>query len=290
MIIDMHAHFEPRMLDETNLVAKLDGAGVQKVVLIPPINDLLPETPQRLLSVARSLARRTLTRPLVEVIHRSTLNPEGDLRLQGQTISIFDRPDNASVAALCAARPDRFAGWIFLNPRNNPRVVDELEAWRSKPGMLGVKLHPHWHDWRTDIATPLFRRAEELGLPVLIHLGFRARGDDRAICERFPKLTVIAAHAGFPFFDDLWRAGRDIPNLFVDLSSPYLNEALARDCVKGLGADRCLFGTDAPYGFHAEDGSYDYRAIRRWVERMPLTERDREKVFEGNARRLLRLD
>jgi predicted TIM-barrel fold metal-dependent hydrolase len=290
VIIDVHAHFEPRMLDEPNLLRKLDDAGVQKVVLIPPINDLLPETPERLLAVARFLARRTLTRPLVEAIHRSTLNAEGDLRLQGQTISIFNRPDNASVAALCAAQPDRFAGWIFLNPRNNPKVVDELEQWRGRPGMLGLKLHPHWHDWRTDIATPLFRRAEELNIPVLIHLGFRARGDYRAICERFPKLTVIAAHAGFPFFDDLWKAGRDIPNLFVDLSSPYLDEPLARDCVKALGADRCLFGTDAPYGFHAEDGSYDYRAIRCWVERMPLTERDREKVFEGNARRLLRLD
>lgn len=152
-----------------------------------------------------------------------------------------------------------------------------------------MKLHPHWHDWRTELATPLFRRIEELGLPLLIHLGFRARGDYRAICERFPKLRVIAAHAGFPFFDDLWRAGRDTPNLFVDLSSPYLDEALVRDCVRVLGPERCLYGTDAPYGFHEADGSYDYQEILRWVERLPIAEVARERVLRDNARALLGL-
>jgi len=34
MLIDTHAHFEPRMLDETRLLAKLDAADVGRVVLI----------------------------------------------------------------------------------------------------------------------------------------------------------------------------------------------------------------------------------------------------------------
>ncbi|NUP10142.1 MAG: amidohydrolase [Polyangiaceae bacterium] len=289
MVVDMHAHFEPRMLSTQRMLEKLDEAGVERVVLIPSMNDPLPETPERLLAFARKLARSAVTRPIVEAIHRLTLTQEGDLRLRGRTYGIYDRPDNASVAAMCEAHPSRFAGWIFLNPRNNPTVLDELERWRSVPGMVGVKLHPHWHDYRTDIAAPLLRRAEELGLPVLVHLGFRARGDYRAICERFPKLTVIAAHAGFPFFDDLWKAARDIPNLHIDLSSPYLDETIARDAVKAIGSERVLYGTDAPYGFHANDGSYDYRAIRGWIERMNITDRDRDAIFAGNAGRLLRL-
>lgn len=275
------------MLADDALFRKMDERGVSKVVLIPAMNEPLGEPPRTLLSVARALCRRTVTRPLVEAIHRSTLTREGNVMISGKEVLIDARPDNAGVAALCRARPDRVRGWIFLNPRGNPRVLDELEEWREVPGMIGVKLHPHWHDYRTEILGPVLARAEELGMPVLIHLGFGARGDYRAICERFPKLRLLSAHAGFPFFDDLWRAGKDLPNLLVDLSSPYIDEALARDVVRTLGPDRCLFGTDAPYGFHEPDGSYDYGEILGWVERMKITSRERDRVLFGNAEALL---
>ena len=288
-IIDVHAHYEPRMLEAGALLEKLNARAVSRVVLIPSMSEPILESPANLLRVARALARRTWTRPLVEAIHRSTLTPEGNVRISGKTIAIDARPDNAGVAALCAQHPDRVLGWIFLNPRQNPRVLDELEQWRSSPGMIGLKLHPHWHDYRTELLTPLLRRAEELRLPVLIHLGFGARGDYRAICEAFPKLKLVAAHAGFPFFDDLWRAGKDLPNLLVDLSSPYLDEALARDVVRVMGPERCLFGTDAPYGFHEADGSYDYGEILGWVSRLPISESKREQVLFGNAEELLDL-
>ncbi len=287
--IDVHAHFEPRLLAEGKLLEKMDERGVGRVVLIPALNEPIAATPKRLLAIARTLARSSLTRPLVEAIHRSTLTAEGDVRVSGQVIGIDARPDNRAVAELCARHPDRVLGWMFLNPRNNPRVLDELEELRVTPGMVGIKLHPHWHDYRTDALRPLLRRAEELGLPVLIHLGFGARGDYRAICEAFPRLKVLSAHAGFPFFDDLWRAGRSLPNLLVDLSSPYVDEALVRAAVKALGPERCLFGTDAPYGFHEPDGSYDYGEILGWVERLPISAAAREKVLFGNALELLRL-
>jgi uncharacterized protein len=289
MVIDCHAHFDPRLLDLPQMISKLDAAGVDRVVLIPAMNDPLPHTPERLLSLARTLSRRPATRPIVEAIHRALLTPEGDLKLSGEIVSIYARPDNDAVARACEAHPDRIFGWMFLNPRNNPIVLDELEALRSRSNMVGIKLHPHWHDYRTALSHPLLARAEELGLPVLMHLGFGARGDYRAICQRFPKLKLIAAHAGVPFYDSLWRDARDLPNLYVDLSSPYIDEALARDAVKTMGAHRCLYGTDAPYGFPEKDDSYDYRAIRGWIERMTVSTSDREKILYGNAEEILQL-
>lgn len=287
MVVDCHAHYEPRMLDAARVIAKMDAAGVSRIALIPAMNDPLPATPARLLAAMRVLMRRRATRPLARLAHRATLTPEGDLRLADGVHRIYSRPDNASVAALVAAHPERFWGWIFLNPRNNPAVLDELERWRAVPGMIGVKLHPHWHDYRTDLLDPLLRRLEELGLPALIHLGFGRRGDYRAMAARFPRLTVIAAHAGFPFYDDLWRHRDACPNLHVDLSSPYLDERLARAAVAAMGPHRTLYGTDSPYGFHEGDGSYDYGAIRGWVERLPVSARDREKILGENFLSLL---
>lgn len=282
MIIDCHAHFEPRMLDVARIAEKMDAAGVDRIALIPSMNEPLPETPERLLALARRLMRSSSTRPLAEAIHRSVLTPEGDLRLKGRVLGVDARPDNAAVARLLEAHPSRFLGWIFLNPRNNPRVLDELERWRSAPNMIGIKLHPHWHDYRTEILGPVLRRAEELRLPVLIHLGFGRRGDYRALAAAFPKLAIVAAHAGFPFFDDLWAHAKDAPNLRVDLSSPYLDEPLARAAVRAMGASRCLYGTDAPYGFHDASGEYDYLAIRRWIERMPISSAEQARVFGEN--------
>jgi hypothetical protein len=269
------------MLDLPLALAKMDGAGVDRVVLIPAMNDPLPHTPEKLLAVLRRAMRSRATRPLAEALHRVLLTPEGDLRLGGEVFQIYARPDNEAVARAVRAYPDRFWGWIFLNPRNNPGVLDELELHRQTPGMIGLKLHPHWHDYRTDLLDPLLRRAEELRLPVLIHLGFGRRGDYRAIAARYPRLTLICAHAGFPFYDDLWAHARSLPNVYVDLSSPYIDEELARGAVAVLGR-RCLYGTDAPYGFTGDDGSYDYRRIRGWVERLPVGERDREAIFGGS--------
>ena len=288
MIIDSHAHFDPRILDARQVIAKMDAAGVDRIAMIPAMNDPLPETPERLLSVMRYLSGSRAGRVLVEATHRALLTPEGDLRLSGRLVSLYSRPDNETVAELCAAHPRRFLGWIFLNPRNNPGVLDDLERWRAVPGMIGIKLHPHWHDYRTEILRPVLKRAEELRLPVLIHLGFGKRGDFRAMCREHPKLTVISAHAGFPFYKDLWAYKGECKHLHVDLSSPYIDEPLARAAVKAMGPERCLYGTDAPYGFHEPDGTYDYGEIRRWVERMPVTAAARERMLGGNFAEIIR--
>ena len=275
------------MLAVDQVLARMDAAGVDRIVMIPAMNDPLPETPERLLSALRKLMMSSAGRVVAELVHRAVLTPEGDLRLCGKVFTLYDRPDNAAVASLVEAYPARFLGWIFLNPRNNPGVLDELERWRSVPGMIGIKLHPHWHDYRTELLNPLLARAEELGLPVLIHLGFGKRGDFRAICSKFPRLTVISAHAGFPFYKDLWAHHRAHPNLHVDLSSPYIDEALAHAAVAAMGPERCLYGTDAPYGFHDAGGSYDYGEIKRWVERLPVSLAKREAVFSENFLALL---
>lgn len=285
-LIDCHAHFEPRMLDAAGVIAKMDAAGVGKIVMIPAMNDPLPATPEKLLALVRRLMQSRLTRPLAEAVHRLTLTRGGDLRLGKKVYKLYRQPDNAAVASLVQAHPERFMGWIFLNPRTGD-ALDELERWRHLPGMIGVKLHPHWHDYKTELLAPVLRRAEELRMPVMIHLGFGKRGDFGAICDNFPKLTIISAHAGFPFYQDLWAHRGRHPNLYVDLSSPYIDEALARAAVLAMGPERCLYGTDAPYGFHADDGSYDYEAIKGWVERMPVGARERAGIFGGTFANLL---
>ena len=290
IVVDSHAHFDPRMLTHDSLALKLDDAAVDKVVMIPALNDPLPNTPERLLALMRRLMRRAATRPLAEALHRVTLDAQGNLRfphLPPLTIPIYPLPDNDSVLELMERSPERYLGWIFLNPAVDPQPLETLERYRAHKGFIGVKLHPHWHDYRTEILGPVLSRCEELALPVLIHLGFGRRGDFRTLAAAYPKLTLVAAHAGFPFYDDLWAYRNAHPNLHVDLSSPYIDEPLARAAVQHMGPERCLYGTDAPYGALERDGSYDYRTIRRWVERMPVSSAKREAMLGANFMALI---
>ncbi|MFT7623170.1 MAG: putative TIM-barrel fold metal-dependent hydrolase [Myxococcota bacterium] len=287
VIIDSHAHLDSRLLDVDLMCAKMDEAGVDRAALIPCMNDPIPETPERLLSALRIAMQSGPGRLLAEGIHRMLLTSDGDLKLSGQVIPIYPQPDNQPVADALLARPDRFYGWMFLNPAADERVLESLERWRAVPGMIGIKLHPHWHDYKTEILGPLLGRAEELGLPILIHLGFRKRGDFRHLCDAYPRLKVIAAHAGFPFYKALWAEVPRYHNLHVDLSSPYIDEKLARSAVAALGPRRCLYGTDSPYGFECDDHSYNYRHIRGWIDRLPIADAERDAIFGGNFQSLL---
>jgi len=284
-VIDAHAHLEERMLDLPAMLAQLDARGIDQVVLIPTMMDPLPETPEILLDVLRRLMMSRL-HPIGRRITELTLTRDGDLRLGRRIFKIYGRPDNETVARAIEAHPDRFRGWIFLNPTAGVGL-DELERWRGTPGFVGVKLHPFWHRWRIEDALPIARRCEELGMPLLIHLGFGERGAWKVLADACPGLRIVFAHAGIPHYVRMWDEVRRYPHLHVDVSGPFLDEALIRRAVAALGPERVLYGTDAPYGFHDGGGAYDYGAIRGRVERLPLAARDVDRVLGDNVAALL---
>src|SRR5688572_19118155 len=87
-VIDAHAHLEARILDVPVMLRKLDAAGIDQVVLIPTMNDVLPETPRGLLAFVRQL----IDSPLHDVARRindALMTPDGHLKLRGQIVHIY---------------------------------------------------------------------------------------------------------------------------------------------------------------------------------------------------------
>jgi len=68
----------------------------------------------------------------------------------------------------------------------------------------------------------------------------------------------------------------------VDLSSPYLDKALRYEALRSLGAARCLYGSDGPYGYPGADGGYDHGAILGQIRRAGLPDGDLDRVLGGN--------
>ena len=55
-----------------------------------------------------------------------------------------------------------------------------------------------------------------------------------------------------------------------------------------FGADHILFGTDAPYGSHGNRTVMDMTI--QSVEQMQISDAEKKKIFEDNARKILKLD
>jgi len=209
--------------------------------------------------------------------------------------------------------PDLFLGFgMFRLGRDH---ADAVDAFREA-GFTGLKCIKPLSRYDDKAYYPVYERAEKLRMPILFHLGIVARGNrDKYLdvnCDRmrpvyldtlaraFPKLTLIGAHLGNPWSDEAAMIARWNPNLFFDLSGSilkyrppeYFKQLLwwGRDptyrAPDGTGPwDKILFGTDVKIESMA--GVMD--DYRRLMDALEMDDKDRNKVWGGNARRLLRL-
>ena len=285
MIIDCHAHFEPRLLSEEKLISNMDEAGVEKTVLIPRLTDP-PESQKSdfVMAVQRIMFYVSWLRPLAIGITKTMYRDSGKWNMwfgkssgKQQQFKLLTDPDNQSVADMVLKYPKRIMGWIFINPCN-PDAMDQLEKFREIPGMIGVKIHPFWHGYPIKKVAQIAERTRELNLPMLVHLGFGDSGDYKWLIKNFPKLNIIFGHLGIPYYKDLWADVVKSPNVFMDISSTYhTDQFLIRNAVKMVGSKKCLFGTDAPYA-HSDA----VLRIKGWVEDLPISPDEKDRIFFKN--------
>jgi predicted TIM-barrel fold metal-dependent hydrolase len=290
VVIDCHIHYDPEILTLERMLACMDEHGIDKAALIPTmVEPFYLESKAK--TAAGDLLRYMLIRAntLGQVFYSTTIDKKGNFVLLGKKFRIFEKPDNAPVAEAVEKHPERFVGWIFVNPAAAGDPIEEIEKWSSRPGMVGVKAHPFWNRYPISRLDGVAAWCEEHGYPLLIHLGCReGSGDYQRLPERYPGLKILYAHAGIPYFQKLWSYIKDKDNVYIDVSSPYLNQDLMRKAVGFLGADKCLYGTDGPYGHQSPGGDFDYGLIKGWVEALPLSESEFEKVFSTNFQKIIK--
>jgi uncharacterized protein len=284
MIIDCHMHLDPDIWPLDRMVAGMKKNSIDQTALISTMVEPF-SLKQRPKQIAGDLVRSALlhVNPLGQMLYKSTLSKKGYFILLGKRYRIYNKPDNGAVVAAIERYPDKFMGWIFINPAFDSDPISEIERWSSNPAMVGVKAHPFWHRYNTELLDSAAAWCRDNGYPLLIHLGCRGgSGDYRRLPDKYPGLKVLYAHAGIPYYRKLWAYIRDKKDVYIDLSSPYLNKELVRTAVDTLGADKCLYGTDGPYGVQPLGDDYDYGWIKGWIESLPLSDAEREKIFSEN--------
>jgi predicted TIM-barrel fold metal-dependent hydrolase len=194
-----------------------------------------------------------------------TVDPTDLLGLEGPM-----HPDrcNDYIAAVVRTDPDRFIGFASVNPLYHgvEAAVDELERAVTQLGLSGLKLYPMYQHWAANdpaVAFPVYERAQQLAIPVMIHQAGSTRIDAKLELGRpailddigrvFRDLRVIIAHCGLPWVDEALFLLTKHPNFFAELS--YLIATITRRDLFLL-LSRCepmfvpleklFFGTDYP--------------------------------------------
>ncbi len=201
-----------------------------------------------------------------------------------QAIAGDTRRGNDAVAEAVRRFPSRFVGYGVVNPNEPEAVAGELRRCLDDLGLWAIKLHPSWHGYSADgpAYLPVWQELNARGGTVLSHT-FGPLRALRELCGRYPRVTFIAAHLGGSYEgrqpDELPRLLREVPNLYVDLSSSVVPYGGIEALVAAAGAERLLYGSDAPYG----DSAHQLGRITH----AEISEVDKRSILGGNMARLL---
>ncbi len=280
------------MVPVPDLVKSMDRHGIDRVALIARLSPPL-ELGSMAYKISMSVFKRVIHHeqsPLIGLIRKgyaASVNPTGRVSIMGKKYPIFPQPDNDLTVETCAERPDRFYGWAVVNPRGGADPVGEIERCLRIACMIGVKAHPYWHHYPVSRLTDAAALCESLKKPMLIHLGLGENGDFRLLPEKFPGLKVIYAHAGIPYPNSVCAYARERKNVYVDLSSSaFMNTRAADQALRRAGPDKCLFGSDGPYG-HVRDRGFDFGFYQKMLMPLSLSGPELEKVMGGNLLRII---
>ena len=226
------------------------------------------------------------------------------------------------------ANPKRFKGFAALPLPDPKAAADELERSVTKLGLLGTMVMGTTQGQFIDDKKywPVFERAAKLDVPVYIHpspvmpaiadayfkdhaaglqgapLGFGIetlthtfRLITSGLFDQYPNLKIIVGHLGEAAPFTLWRTEHNLakitklPKSFSDYykthfwlttSGAFSNSALAC-AIAEMGIERVMFAVDWPYINNALG--------TQWLKTAPISDKDRALIFEGNARKLLKM-
>ena len=208
--------------------------------------------------------------------------------------------------------PDRLIGFVSVDPIGGLKAVRELDYGIDKLGFKGLKLSTAYNlvsldDKRT---WPVWERAEELGIPVLVHT---AKATSRCpiawqdplllteVGDAFPELKLIMCHAGAVWGEHAFAMADHFPNFYVEVSFlPTLGMDYIihiAQLIKAMGIDagslfeKAIYGTDYPWASNNHVNLWKKVPMMMKERGMDpcATDDDIKKLIGGNMAKLLKI-
>lgn len=195
---------------------------------------------------------------------------------------------NDLTARFVEQHPDRFIGFAYVSPLLPARMVPELERAIDDLHFTAIKLYPPYTPWPLNQAQwhPIYRFADERGLAVLFHTGTEPQAYPRFLADvapQYPNANFVAGHSGnvSPQREEAIAAAQAHPNVYLESCSTFRTPGVIEQLVAEAGADRVLFGSDAPL--------MDPRPQLGKIITAQISDAAKRAILGENARRLLRI-
>lgn len=277
-------------------IGDMDAAGIDVQVL----SLTSPGVEQLDADDALALAREA-NDYLAEAVHR---HPD---RFAGFATLPTAVPDKAAEELERTVRDYGFKG-ALINGHIRGRYLDDSFFWsileRAEALQVPLYLHPtpppqpviaasYAGNYAPEVTVALASAAWGWHIETAIHV---LRIILSGALDRYPHLQLVIGHMGetLPFM--LPRLDLGLPTPFTKLARPpsaYLREnvsytfsgfnytATFLDLLLQVGADRIMFSADYPYSGMGQ--------ARAFLDQLPVSSADKERIAHGNAERLLRL-
>jgi predicted TIM-barrel fold metal-dependent hydrolase len=290
-----HIIFLEKLLDiEGNRLKEMDRAGISKQILslsAPGVEQLDPLIAKRLAKETNEFLSKIVEKYPERFCGFATLAPQD--------------PDEAVEELERAVRDLGLKGWK-THSNYGATYIDNKKYWPilERVERLGIPIYLH-------PTVPAIRELREYGFAMAAAaFGF---GVETAMCvmrmifsgvfDKYPKLKVILGHLGeglpfiykridYPFVKPT-LCKEDMPkikkkpseyirdNIYVTVSGNYHQPAFT--CTyQTLGVDKILFATDYPYE--------DPTETVKFIESLPLSPDEKQKIYHQNANKLFLLE
>ncbi len=204
---------------------------------------------------------------------------------------------NEDVSRLADRYPERFIPFASVDPAMGRAAVDQLDYAVNSLGCKGLKLVPPLQ--HVDISDPkfdpLWQKAQDLNIPVWTHAAHQMSNPDSdaslgrpmladPVAHRFPGLTIILGHCGFPWPWETWSMVVRHRNVYADISAyPELYNHFPWDAYSKFNAEeKLLFATDYPL--------ISFKQTLDALNEVDISSEFREKILYRNALKVLKLD
>ena len=211
-------------------------------------------------------------------------------------------PDPVLGERMCACLVLRPGHWLSLEELATFLLGFEIATFKLPERVLGFHFHPIMGHYAVDepALNSLFETITGLGVPVMIDVGTTGMGAGMPgglgarleharplaldnLAARFPALTIIAAHPGWPWTDEMTAVALHKGNVYWELSGwapKYFPPSLRTD-IRGRLREKMMFGSDHP--------SLPYERILREWDELGYDQSVLDLVFHANAERVLGL-
>ena len=211
-------------------------------------------------------------------------------------------PDPVLGERMCACLVLRPGHWLSLEELATFLLGFEIATFKLPERVLGFHFHPIMGHYAVDepALNSLFETITGLGVPVMIDVGTTGMGAGLPgglgarleharplaldnLAARFPALTIIAAHPGWPWTDEMTAVALHKGNVYWELSGwapKYFPPSLRTD-IRGRLREKMMFGSDHP--------SLPYERILREWDELGYDQSVLDLVFHANAERVLGL-